>query len=116
LWVRGQALTLEQALQVALTNPAPASKVANQAPMLTPGTGHRAVSDSPATKALPAGLSARQAEVLRCVVAGQSNRAIAEALNLSEKTVINHLTAIFQKTGCDNRAAAVAFAIRQGLA
>ena len=65
---------------------------------------------------MPAGLSARQVQVLRLVVAGKSNRAIADALGLSEKTVINHLTAIFQKTGCDNRAAAVAFAFRHGLA
>jgi DNA-binding CsgD family transcriptional regulator len=35
---------------------------------------------------------------------------------LSEKTVANHIANIFAKTGADNRAAAAAFAIRQGLA
>jgi predicted ATPase/DNA-binding CsgD family transcriptional regulator len=65
---------------------------------------------------LPAGLSRREAEVLRHVASGQSNREIAEALFLSEKTVINHLTSIFNKTGLDNRTAAAAFAIRNGLA
>lgn len=116
LWAQGQALTLEQALQVALTDPAPSSRAADQALTSTPGTGPRAVLALQTPEALPAGLSARQAEVLRLVAAGQSNRAVAEALNISEKTVINHLTAIFQKIGCGNRAAAAAFAIRQGLA
>ncbi len=115
LWAQGQALTLEQAFQVALTGPAPLSRRADQASTGAAGTSPRVVPAS-RTPALPAGLSGRQAEVLRLVAAGQSNRAIAEALNISEKTVINHLTAIFQKIGCDNRAAAVAFAIRQGLA
>lgn len=115
LWAQGQALTLEQALEVALTDPAPSSRAADQALTSTPGTGPRAVPTSRTPAALPAGLSARQAQVLRLVATGRSNRAIAEALNISEKTVINHLTAIFQKTGCENRAAAAAFAIRQGL-
>jgi DNA-binding CsgD family transcriptional regulator/tetratricopeptide (TPR) repeat protein len=65
---------------------------------------------------LPGRLSEREAEVLRLVAAGRSNREIAEALFLSEKTVANHLTNIFGKTGSDNRAAATAFAVRHGLA
>ncbi|MGH2344543.1 MAG: response regulator transcription factor, partial [Chloroflexota bacterium] len=65
---------------------------------------------------LPAGLSAREAEVLRLVAAGKSNREIGAALYLSESTVAHHLTSIFTKTGADNRAAAAAFAIRHGLA
>jgi DNA-binding CsgD family transcriptional regulator len=65
---------------------------------------------------LPAGLSAREAEVLRLVAAGRSNREIAETLGLSESTVAHHLTSTFTKTGADNRAAAAAFAIRHELA
>ena len=65
---------------------------------------------------LPAGLTTREAEVLRLVAAGRSNREIAEALVLSQKTVENHLTCIYGKIGADNRAAATAFAVRQGLA
>jgi len=65
---------------------------------------------------LPAGLSRREAEVLRLVVQGKSNREIAEALVISERTVANHLASIFSKTRVDNRAAATAFAIRHGLA
>jgi DNA-binding CsgD family transcriptional regulator len=66
--------------------------------------------------ALAAGLSQREVDVLRLVAAGKSNHAIAEALFLSEKTIENHLTNIYRKTATDNRAAATAFAVRQGLA
>lgn len=69
----------------------------------------------PATP-LPAGLSEREATVLRLVAAGKSNREIAWDLALSEKTIANHLTGIFNKLGVDNRAAAAAFASRHGLA
>lgn len=69
-----------------------------------------------AATSLPAGLSAREAEVLRLVAQGKSNRAIAEQLTLSEKTVANHIANIFAKIGAENRAAATAYAIRQGLA
>jgi DNA-binding CsgD family transcriptional regulator len=65
---------------------------------------------------LPAGLSAREVEVLRLVAAGRSNREIASELVLSEKTVENHLTRIYAKIGAENRAAAAAFAIRHTLA
>jgi len=54
-------------------------------------------------------------DVLRLVTAGKSNRQIAAELALSEKTVANHLTHIFDKIAVDNRAAATAFAIRHGL-
>ena len=68
------------------------------------------------SRALPAGLSEREVEVLRLIVAGKSNRQIAAELILSERTVANHLAHIFNKTGTDNRAAAAAFSIRHGLA
>jgi DNA-binding CsgD family transcriptional regulator len=63
-----------------------------------------------------AGLSARELEVLSLVAQGQTNREIAHALSLSEKTVARHLTHIFTKTRVDNRAGAAAFALRHGLA
>jgi DNA-binding CsgD family transcriptional regulator/pimeloyl-ACP methyl ester carboxylesterase len=64
----------------------------------------------------PAGLTPREIEVLRLVVDGKTNREIAEMLFISERTVINHLSNIFTKTGAENRAAAAAFALRHGLA
>jgi DNA-binding NarL/FixJ family response regulator len=62
------------------------------------------------------GLTEREVDVLRFVATGMSNRDIARALCLSEKTVANHLTSIFTKTGSSNRAGATAFAMRHGLA
>lgn len=66
--------------------------------------------------AFPAGLSAREVEVLRLVARGRTNREVAEALFLSEHTVTNHLSHIFAKTGAGNRAGATAFAFEHGLA
>ena len=74
-------------------------------------------SPSPLTPpVLPAHLTQREVEVLKLVTQGKSNRQIAQALCLTEKTVTNHLTHIFNKTGCENRAAAATFALRHGLA
>ena len=67
-------------------------------------------------KRLPAGLSGREAQVLGLVATGLSNRQIARELALSDHTVANHLTGVFNKIGCSNRTAATAFALRQGLA
>ncbi|MCA1599411.1 MAG: LuxR C-terminal-related transcriptional regulator [Chloroflexi bacterium] len=53
--------------------------------------------------------------MLRLVAAGRTDREIAALLRLSERTVSNHLTHIFDRTGAGNRAAAVAFAARHGL-
>ena len=66
--------------------------------------------------AFPAHLTEREVAVLKLVVQGKSNRQIAHDLGLCEKTVTNYLTHIFNKTSCENRAAAAAFAIRHGLA
>jgi len=66
-------------------------------------------------QSLVANLTDREAKVLHLVVSGKSNRQIAQELGLSAKTVANHLTHIFNKTMCENRAAATAFAIRNGL-
>ncbi|HUL86054.1 MAG TPA: helix-turn-helix transcriptional regulator [Actinomycetota bacterium] len=65
---------------------------------------------------LPAGLSAREAEVLREVASGKSNREIAASLVISEHTVARHLQNIFAKAGVSSRSAATAFAFEHGLA
>jgi DNA-binding CsgD family transcriptional regulator len=64
----------------------------------------------------PAGLSAREVEVLRLVAAGRTNREIAGALSLSEHTVRVHVRTILTKTHTANRAGATAFAFQHGLA
>lgn len=64
---------------------------------------------------LPGGLTQREAQVLRLVVAGKSNKTIAAELALSPKTVDRHLSNIFTKIGVGSRAAATSFAHRQGI-
>ncbi len=61
----------------------------------------------------PMGLTERELEVLRLVANGDSNRTIAEKLFISEKTVKNHLTSIFQKLNVTDRTQAALFAIKE---
>ena len=63
-----------------------------------------------------AGLSPREIEVLRLLATGATNRAIAESLTLSEKTVARHVSNIFGKLGINSRSAAVAYAYEHDLA
>ena len=60
-------------------------------------------------------LSGRELEVLRRLVAGASNKAIAVQLNLSENTVKSHISHIFGKLGVQSRAEAVGVALQRGL-
>ena len=64
---------------------------------------------------LPAGLTAREVEVLRLVAIGKSNPAIAAELVLSEKTVARHLSNIFGKIDVSSRTAAAAYAFEHRL-
>jgi DNA-binding NarL/FixJ family response regulator len=61
------------------------------------------------------GLSAREAQVLRLVATGKTNRAIADELRISEKTVARHVSNIFVKLNLSTRAAATAFAYQHDL-
>ncbi len=60
-------------------------------------------------------LTKRELDVLRLVAEGQTDREVAEALVISPRTVNRHLSNIFVKLDVPGRAAAVAYAIRQGL-
>jgi len=60
-------------------------------------------------------LTPREMEVLKLIAAGLSNKEIAEALVLSEKTVKNHINNIFSKLHVYERSQAMLYAIRQGL-
>lgn len=61
------------------------------------------------------GLTARELEVLRLVATGRTNRAIADELQLSEKTVARHISNIFNKLDVNSRAAATAYAFEHDL-
>jgi ATP/maltotriose-dependent transcriptional regulator MalT len=61
------------------------------------------------------GLSKRELEVLRHIAAGQSNKAIARDLALSNRTVDRHVSNIFDKLAVSSRSAATAFAYRNQL-
>jgi DNA-binding CsgD family transcriptional regulator len=61
------------------------------------------------------GLTGREAQVLRLVAAGKTNRAIAAELFLSDKTVARHVSNIFAKLGLSTRSAATAYAYEHGL-
>ncbi|WP_242939030.1 LuxR C-terminal-related transcriptional regulator [Thermosyntropha lipolytica] len=60
-------------------------------------------------------LTRREKDVLAFVAQGKNNRQIAEALDISEKTVKNHLTSIFRKLGVRDRTQAALYALKNGL-
>jgi DNA-binding NarL/FixJ family response regulator len=60
-------------------------------------------------------LSAREIDVLQRMVRGESNRAIAVMLHVSENTVKTHVSHIFAKLAVQSRAEAVVVALRRGL-
>ena len=64
---------------------------------------------------VPRELTARQAEILRSVTNGLTNKTIAQQLKISPESVKQHLNAIFQKLGATTRAEAVAIALRKHL-
>ncbi|MBP7620278.1 MAG: response regulator transcription factor [Gemmatimonadales bacterium] len=61
-------------------------------------------------------LSERETQVLRLVAAGKTNRAIADELFISEKTVARHVSNIFDKLGVSSRTGATAWAFQHNLA
>ena len=67
------------------------------------------------TRAHPAGLTQREAEVLALVAAGLRNAEIAERLYLTPKTVSHHLSAIYAKLGVETRIEAAHAASQLGI-
>jgi predicted ATPase/DNA-binding CsgD family transcriptional regulator len=98
-WAEGQAMTMEEAIDLALRLAQDAQSAA-LAPQSTS----------------PADLTAREIEVLRLVAQGQTNRVIAERLVISPRTVNAHLNAIYHKLGVSTRSAATRYAVEHGLA
>jgi predicted ATPase/DNA-binding CsgD family transcriptional regulator len=101
-WAAGQAQSLDEAIiDAAAVRIVPGERIAPQ--KRSQGFPH------------PFGLSEREAEVLRLVVAGHSDREIAEALFISPRTASRHVGAILAKLDVASRGEAAVLAVRRGL-
>jgi len=103
-WAEGRSLTPEQAL-------------AAQEPEMIP-VGGPSVPQPPATMqtpTYPAGLTAREVEVLRLIAQGWTDAQIAEHLVISPRTVNRHTTSLYSKLKVSSRAAATHYAIEHNL-
>ena len=83
---------------------------------IDPAVQHHLVEAVAAKTELPHGLTPREAEVLTLIAEGLSNAEIAARLVVSEATVKSHVNHLFTKTGVRDRAQAVTYAYRHGLA
>ncbi|MCS6911265.1 MAG: response regulator transcription factor, partial [Anaerolineales bacterium] len=83
--------------------------------IIVPPAATAALLDRLRGESAPVSLSPREADVLRGVAAGLTNKAIALKLGISEHTVKFHLSGAMTKLGAASRAEAVASALRRGL-
>jgi len=97
-WAQGRAMTPQQALAAQGQKPPPTQTTA-----MTPST-------------YPAGLTAREVEVLRLLAGGLTNQQVADKLVLSPRTVHAHLSSIYSKLAVTSRSAATRYAIEHHLA
>jgi predicted ATPase/DNA-binding CsgD family transcriptional regulator len=95
-WAEGRAMPPEQAVEYALEQ--------------------EAAPEQAAPETYPAGLSAREVEVLRLVAQGMTSALVADELFISPNTVNRHLNSIYGKLGVNSRTAATRFAVEHGLA
>src|SRR4051794_32244913 len=93
--------------QAVLTNPELARRVLGEFRSLSEGNGAGAPEVS---------LSPRELEVLDCLVMGQSNKEIGDALFITEQTVKNHMTSVLRKLEVDDGVAALRYAVSKGWA
>jgi predicted ATPase/DNA-binding CsgD family transcriptional regulator len=100
-WGEGEAMTLDEAIEFALAAEAPAPSLREHSPVTSP----------PTAATYPAGLTAREVEVLRLLAQGLTYAQIAEQLVISRRTVNGHVTSIYSKLGVASRAAATRYAI-----
>jgi predicted ATPase/DNA-binding NarL/FixJ family response regulator len=103
-WSEGRAMSFEQAVKYALETEEPP-------PPLAASTASTAAP----VPSYPAGLSAREAEVLKLVARGLTNDNVAKQLFISPRTVNRHLTSIYAKLGVGSRTAATRFAAEHDL-
>jgi predicted ATPase/DNA-binding CsgD family transcriptional regulator len=97
-WAQGRAMTPEQAVAAQGQKPAPPPATTTPPPTY------------------PAGLTAREVEVLRLLAGGLTDLQIAEKLVLSPRTVHAHISSIYNKLGVTSRSAATRYAIEHRLA
>jgi predicted ATPase/DNA-binding CsgD family transcriptional regulator len=100
-WAAGAALALPAAVAEAMSVMASEPVSAPEAPM--PDQAERL------------GLTPREREVLRLLAKGATDREIAAALSISERTAGNHVQHAMRKLEVDSRTAAAVFAVRHGL-
>ncbi len=98
-------------------------RVADGEALLDAGMAAEILNEFRKTRELPADpehrlseLSEREADILRLLAQGHANQQIAEALEISEKTVRNRLSEIFSKLRLNNRTQAALYALREGIA
>ena len=94
--------------------------VANGGSLLDPGVTpvildrlRRSAQDGPDDPLVAAGLSLQERNILPLIAEGKTNRAIADELSLSERTVKTYVSNLLQKLHLSRRAEAAAFAVRQ---
>jgi non-specific serine/threonine protein kinase len=93
-WAEGRAMSLEQAMEYALD---------------------RSTTPQTAPETYPAGLSAREVEVLSLVAQGMTNAEVARKLFISSRTVGWHLGSVYRKLGFSSRTEATRFAVEHNL-
>jgi DNA-binding NarL/FixJ family response regulator len=98
---------------------APSGEGAHRLVAAKAGTKHEPHTEAPrypsGERGFPAGLTAREVDVLRLVAAGLSDAEAAQQLVVSVRTVNAHLRSIYRKVGVHSRAAAGRFAIENDL-
>jgi DNA-binding CsgD family transcriptional regulator len=104
-WSEGQAMSLKQAVEYALSVPLP-----SEAPALPT----QPVSPRPAPKQDFGGLTRRERQVTALIAKGKSNRAIAQQLVVSERTVENHVANILSKLNLNSRTQIAVWAVENG--
>jgi DNA-binding NarL/FixJ family response regulator len=98
-WVEGRNMTSQQVLAIPSTT---------QIPTQIPPSPPSAPARKPVT--YPAGLTAREVEVLRLIAQGWTDAQIAKHLVISPRTVNHHTTSLYSKLGVSSRAAATRYA------
>jgi DNA-binding NarL/FixJ family response regulator len=73
------------------------------------------ISGGPPSKTMYDGLTQREVEILRLLATGVANKQVAFRLKISDKTVRNHISHIYEKLNIFDRSQAVLYAVRKGL-